>query len=63
MMLQRIMVDLDKENDIHIRYRIGGSSFNLWRQTAHTKTTNHSVRELIFVCDEAFVAHKETALQ
>ena len=55
--------DIDEDDGIYIRYRTDGSLFNLRRLQAHTKTTKHLFREMLFADDAALAAHAEDTMQ
>ena len=63
MMLKQVNEDLEDEDGVYVRYRLGGSLFNLRRLQAHTKTHERLIRDLLFADDAALVAHTERALQ
>lgn len=45
-MLKQDTEDLDDKDDVYIRFRTGGSLFNLRRLRAHTKTMEPLISEL-----------------
>ena len=62
-MLKQAIEDLDDEDAVYIRYRFGGSLFNLRRLQAYTKTCEQLVQDLLFADDAALVVFTKKALQ
>ena len=61
--LQQATIHMSVGNGVYIRFRLGGSIFNLRRLKLLTLASDKLLRKFLFADDAALIVHTEEALQ